>query len=608
MNAFKRFIAAVALAFFALCAGAWAQTPAVSTVNITPDSDKVRVYALGDVTGMRLEVSDEAGDIVFESGQLTGRVLDWEMRDSQGERVAPGTYTVTVSYRMPSGKLRKRVEQVTVTEEVTTVESQDNAGAQAASSPTPSAVATITGDGTTNRIAKFTGPNTIDDSVMTESAGKIGLNTIAPTHALTVNGGPAWTTANWLGSIALPNLGAVGWNTNSAGQRRGFGHNNGGLHFFRTASNPGSSASPAVYDLTINNTGNVGVGTTVPASKLSVNGDIQILGSGHGIKFPDGTVQTTKAVSGSGSSLTGAGTAGSLVKFTGTSSMANSVIKENGGNVGIGTATPAEKLHLSGTRSVLRLQSTAANQWSAIDYVTDGRSWHTGVGGSQVPNDLRGKFYIFDATAQQIRMVVDTQGRVGIGTTDPQNGKLQVEVGVSTALFARSAKGDGVRGIGDSGHYGVYGNGGVGVYGFSEGGVGVRGVSDDGYAGSFAGKVLVEGTFINNSDRHAKTNISSINPRSILEKLTAIPIQTWNYKSEPASIRHIGPMAQDFRAAFQLGVDDKGISNVDADGVALASIQALYQMMQEKDRQIEQLQSLLNQVRRTIRRRRAPRR
>ncbi|HWT03517.1 MAG TPA: hypothetical protein VN256_24920 [Pyrinomonadaceae bacterium] len=372
MNTIKRFSAAVVLTLFALYASAWAQTPTVSTVNITPDSDKVRVYALGDVTGMRLEVSDEAGDIVFESGQMTARELIWEMRDSQGARVAPGTYTVAVSYRMPSGKLRKRVEQVTVTEEVTSGGGTEKTNAQTASGPTPTAVGTITGEGTTNRITKFTGPNSIDDSVMTESAGKIGLNTIAPTHALTVNGGPAWTTGGWTGSIALPNQGAIGWNANSAGQSRGIVHNSGGLHFFRTASNPGSSSSPALYDLTINNTGNVGVGTTVPASKLSVNGEIQILGAGNGIKFADGSVQTKAAV-GSGSGVTGTGTVGSLVKFTATNAVADSVVKENGGNVGIGTSTPGAKLSVQGSGDpALLINHTGASGNPALWLQQDG--------------------------------------------------------------------------------------------------------------------------------------------------------------------------------------------------------------------------------------------
>ena len=48
----------------------------------------------------------------------------------------------------------------------------------------------------------------------------------------------------------------------------------------------------------------------------------------------------------------------------------------------------------------------------------------------------------------------------------------------------------------------------------------------------------------------------------------------------------MGPMAQDFRAAFGLGEDDKHIATVDADGVALAGVQALYRMVQERDERI----------------------
>jgi trimeric autotransporter adhesin len=73
-------------------------------------------------------------------------------------------------------------------------------------------------------------------------------------------------------------------------------------------------------------------------------------------------------------------------------------------------------------------------------------------------------------------------------------------------------------------------------------------------------------------------------------------------------VRHLGPVAQDFRAAFGLGSDDTSIGVVDASGVALASIQALYQMMLEKDRQnqelnrkVGRLQAQLNQVRRAVR-------
>lgn len=58
------------------------------------------------------------------------------------------------------------------------------------------------------------------------------------------------------------------------------------------------------------------------------------------------------------------------------------------------------------------------------------------------------------------------------------------------------------------------------------------------------------------------------------------------YKTQSPSIRHIGPMAQDFYAVFGVGNDDKYINSVDADGVALVAIQGLYQMIQDKDAQI----------------------
>jgi hypothetical protein len=57
----------------------------------------------------------------------------------------------------------------------------------------------------------------------------------------------------------------------------------------------------------------------------------------------------------------------------------------------------------------------------------------------------------------------------------------------------------------------------------------------------------------------------------------------------------MGPMAQDFRAAFELGSDDKRISTVDADGVALAAIQALYRLSQEKDAQLRKQQAQIQE-------------
>jgi hypothetical protein len=98
------------------------------------------------------------------------------------------------------------------------------------------------------------------------------------------------------------------------------------------------------------------------------------------------------------------------------------------------------------------------------------------------------------------------------------------------------------------------------------------------------------------SDRDSKANLAAVNGRDVLKRLTSIPIQTWSYKTQDPSIRHIGPMAQDFHAAFTVGEDDKYINSIDTDGVALAAIQGLYAVVQEKDTKIAAQQKQIDSL------------
>ena len=85
------------------------------------------------------------------------------------------------------------------------------------------------------------------------------------------------------------------------------------------------------------------------------------------------------------------------------------------------------------------------------------------------------------------------------------------------------------------------------------------------------------GSWTNVSDRRKKENFRVLNTEEVLKKIAAIPVTNWNYKSQDKSVRHIGPMAQDFYAAFGLdGVGaDTTINTTDIDGVNMAAIQAL---------------------------------
>jgi trimeric autotransporter adhesin len=95
---------------------------------------------------------------------------------------------------------------------------------------------------------------------------------------------------------------------------------------------------------------------------------------------------------------------------------------------------------------------------------------------------------------------------------------------------------------------------------------------------------------LNTSDRNVKSFIQSINPQAILAKVAAMPISRWVYNADEKKSWHLGPMAQDFRAAFGLGQDDKTIATVDAGGVALAAIQGLHTLVKTKDAKIAALE------------------
>ncbi len=83
------------------------------------------------------------------------------------------------------------------------------------------------------------------------------------------------------------------------------------------------------------------------------------------------------------------------------------------------------------------------------------------------------------------------------------------------------------------------------------------------------------GTWASLSDRNAKTNIVPLDDETVLAKLARLPISRWSYRTEHG-VRHVGPMAQDFYAAFKVGEDDRHITAIDEDGVALSAIKALH--------------------------------
>jgi hypothetical protein len=92
------------------------------------------------------------------------------------------------------------------------------------------------------------------------------------------------------------------------------------------------------------------------------------------------------------------------------------------------------------------------------------------------------------------------------------------------------------------------------------------------------------GSWSSLSDRRLKTGIVPVNASDVLSRVIALPMATWSYIAQGEAIRHMGPMAQDFSAAFGLGENNTTIATIDADGVALAAIQGLNEKLEgERD-------------------------
>jgi hypothetical protein len=101
-------------------------------------------------------------------------------------------------------------------------------------------------------------------------------------------------------------------------------------------------------------------------------------------------------------------------------------------------------------------------------------------------------------------------------------------------------------------------------------------------------------------DRNSKENLKPVDGREVLGQLTSLPVATWNYKSQDSSIRHIGPMAQDFYDAFGVGDEREFIATIDADGVALAAIQGLHKLVRDLEARNSSLEHRMASLERAV--------
>ena len=190
-------------------------------------------------------------------------------------------------------------------------------------------------------------------------------------------------------------------------------------------------------DIILDSAENVGIGTATPSYKLDVAGQVNAY---------EYLVNGTVISAGSLGAVTGAGTANYIPMWNGSSSLNNSVIYQNGSNVGIGTDSPASALEIvhatsakiildSAQHSSLDIDRASTSYNSEINFQTAGADdWRLGTGFTG--NDDKFTFRR-DSTDY---MVLDESGNVGIGTAAPvrelhvtsSNPELRLEANASS--------------------------------------------------------------------------------------------------------------------------------------------------------------------------------
>jgi hypothetical protein len=274
----------------------------------------------------------------------------------------------------------------------------------------------------------------------------------------------------------------------------------------------------------------------------------------------------------------------------------NSIYVDSTGNVGFGTATPAQALHVNNSNTPdLRLEQNNSGGFTAQTWDVAGNEANFFIrdvtSGSRLPFRIR-------PGAPTSSLDIAASGAVGIGYGSPtaplhvrrSDGSTQVLVEntdgpVQTRRLLDLQNNGGVRmRLSDNSTGTIWAYQNINSeFRINSGGAGEPFVLDT------AGNLTISGVLSQNSDRDLKTGIVAVDPQQVLEKVVALPISTWSYKAEKEPARHLGPMAQDFAAAFGVGANDRRLAPGDVAGVALAAIQALRQELATVRRELSEL-------------------
>jgi Chaperone of endosialidase len=324
--------------------------------------------------------------------------------------------------------------------------------------------------------------------------------------------------------------------------------------------------------------------------------------------FPanDWQITANDSASGGSNKLSIEDITGSRVPFTITAGAAtNSIFVDSTGRLGLRTSTPVLDLHVNTSNTpAIRLEQNNSGGFTA-------QTWDIGAN--------EANFFVRDVTggsklsfrirpgAPTSSIDISADGDVGIGTASPD---VKLHIRDSDGATKFTVEEDSAT-VTNRELFELRNNGGA-TFTFTNKstvqrwGVGMNGtnflIDNQGNAGTEftlgpTGNLTITGIY-SPSDRNLKKDIVPVRRSELLAKLAAVPISTWTYKTD--DILHMGPMAQDFSAAFGLGINDTTVSPMDMAGVSMAAAQALNEELREKNKEIADLKSRLDSLEKLV--------
>ncbi|MDX1999909.1 MAG: tail fiber domain-containing protein [Thermoanaerobaculia bacterium] len=293
---------------------------------------------------------------------------------------------------------------------------------------------------------------------------------------------------------------------------------------------------------------------------------------------------------------------GARVPFTVTAGAAtNSIFVDSTGRVGLRTSTPVLDLHIATSNTpALRLEQNSSGGFTAQTWDIAGNEANFFVrdvtGGSRLPFRIR-------PGAPTSSVDISSDGDVGIGTASPSQKLHVLGSGGTTQYLVEETNGT----VANRVLMSLKNNGPVSTEFVNANAGGITWRINNLVAGlafnninspaadneallTPTGSLTILGTLTQGSDRTRKSNIVEVDSSDVLARVRRLPVATWSWQNEEG-VRHLGPMAQDFKAAFGLGETDTGIAPLDMAGVSLAAVKALAQDLESKNAEIEALKA-----------------